>query len=277
MTLQEKTKITNDLIDKYHITNDGRFKNEAWDIIEEDVRKIVNTKFSNFKQFSEDIYQDISLIVNNLMEKNSSFDTSKGRYILCYMTDLNVRIHGKLFEYSSTVKFHNKDRASLSKYINEQKAITPEIREDEIIASYVKNRYPNLDETKYKQKLAYFNELYFSSTSTASIDDPIDENGTTRGDLIADSKDPFEKIEIRDEKDDFFRTLKEMKDVKELTPLEYDCVYYFCKARLIDPDVSKAKVAKFMGKSRQNFVRALTSGIEKVSSYMQKRKKQEDV
>ena len=267
MTLQEKTKITNDLIALYRETNDRKYLDEACEIIEKDVINYVHKNFSRFYQLYDDMVQSIMLSINDKIN-NGSFDPSKNTYILYYMKDLKNQVYKLLFMYSISFKFSNKDRESLSKYIREQKEINPDFKENDLIANYVKNKYPNLDETKFKRKLAYFNDLYFLITSTTSFDDPIDENGTTRGELIADPKNSLEEIERKDVKDDLFRGLNEMKDAKMLTPLEYDCLYWYIKAVYIDPNVSDAKVAEFMGKSRQNFERAFTSGKKKFSKYM---------
>lgn len=269
MTLQEKTKITNDLIALYRETNDRKYLDEAFEIIEKDVINFVHRHFSRFYQFYDDMVQSIMLSITDKIN-NGSFDPSKNTYIMYYMKDLKNQVHKLLFMYSIPFRFSNKDRESLSKYIREQKEINPDFKENELIANYIKNRYPNLDEAKYKKKLAYFNDLYYTITSTTSFDDPIDEKGTTRGELIADSKNSLEEIERMDVKEDLFRGLNEMKADKLLTPLEYDCLYWYIKSVYIDPNVSDAKVAAFMGKSRQNFQRAFNSGKKKFKEYMKK-------
>lgn len=267
MTLEEKTRLTNDYIIKYRLTNDKQYKEKAYDIIKSDVENFVRKHFSSFRDYYEDIVQDITLKICELMEKGSSFEPNQDKYILYYLTDLKYQVYKKLFKYSYPFKFSNRDRTSLMKYINTKKSENPEISENDIIESYVKETFPNLDEDEFRSKVYYFNNLALQLTSTASLDKSIDDEGTPLSELISENEDFTKKVELSSIIEEYYKIIDEMKSKKMLSPLQYECLKMYFKEKLIEPDIADAKIAEKMGKTRQNFDRACNSAIAKFREY----------
>lgn len=277
MDLKEKTEITNKYIALYRATNESRYKDLAWEIFKPDVRKLANYYFSSFPSKVEDVFQNMSLEVSNLINKGSSFDETKGFYLISYAKKSLINKGRELVDWSKCAAVYNRKlKIKLSNFINAEISKNEKTSIDDLIENFARKEFPSLNAEKMKKKIVYLNDLYCETNAQISLDEPIDEDGNSRYETVSDGKDYFAKIESEDLKLDFFRALDEMKNKGAISVLEYQCVYACFEAFFNDTYINNAILAKRLCKTRQNFDRALKSGISKFKTYWNKTRENVD-
>ncbi len=266
LNTEEKVIRSNSLIEKYRLTNAIIFKNQAWEIFRVDLAKFVNTYFKGYsKEVKEDILQSMALVVCKLINKGSSFDPSKGVYLLTYARKSLLEAGYECVDSTKTsMAYNRKLLISLKKKIETVKRDIPDASDESIIEAFVKSKKPDISEQELNEKIYQLKNLLVVHQGSVSLDTPIDEDGTTRAELVADEGDFVKGIEQKDIFQLFIRIIDEMHSKKELSRLEHQAV----KIMLTGKFENSTDAGESLGKSRQNFNRAFNKAKKKIPVYI---------
>lgn len=266
LTTEEKVKLTNSLIEKYRSTNAVTYKTQAWDIIRIDVAKLVNAIFKGYpKEVKDEIMQSMSLFLSFLMNNGSRFDPSRGVYILTYARKALIEEGRKCIDSNKTsVAYNRKAFIELKKRMDNKRRENPDATDDELLESIIRSNIPNISPDKLTRTMYQFRNLLLVHQGSVSLDAPIDDDGTTMSELVADNSDFVNDIHGNDFIESIKKIVVEMHEKKKLSQLEYQAV----SCMLSGEYKTSSEAARFLGKSRQNFIRALKKGKLKIPEYI---------
>lgn len=269
LTLQEKTELTNKYISLYRKTNDMKFKNLAFEIIESDVRGLCHAKFYSYKAMYEDILQEMFLEVSKQMNVGTSFDPERGVYIVLYLQKDLVNKGREMIDKSKTpTSFSPKHRVAVIKKLQ---AIADELGFESIqdaLPTYIERKYPDMSDGDRHQKEYELNNL-LQVTTSQQIPDDCQEDDAIRSQLVDESSDftkDFERIHAIVYRYQVAIKLFRQKKLSKLQFLTFRAVFLAGAHKL---DLSKSDLAEAMNMSRQNFCRAFNDAKAVIEKYLE--------
>lgn len=266
LTTEEKVKLSNTLIEKYRSTNAIKYKSQAWDIIRIDVAKLVNANFKGYPTaVKEDMLQSMALLLSNLMNSDSRFDPSRGVYILTYARKALIEEGRKCIDSTKTsMAYNRKAFIELKKAIDAKRREYPDATDDELLESLIREKMPNVKPDEIDQKMYQLRNLLLVHQGSVSLDVPIDDDGTTMSELVADDSNFVNDVHGDDFINSIIKIVNEMHEKKKLSQLEYQAVSCMISGKF----KTSSDAARFLGKSRQNFIRAFQKGRSKIPEYI---------
>lgn len=271
-TIDKTVCINTIIIEKikaYREASSSELKEEIHNLIFPRVAKYIKNKFPNYMQYWKELLQEAGLVIGNFIEE-SSYDPTKGGSFFAYIKKNVVnRCWQIIFFHIRTFSFSEKAVLKLNSGVKKLRESNPTLPDEELVAMFTKENWPNLKNKTLEQKTRENVELFYAIKAQNIVKNTLE-----------DGHDMFETIptyeidyySARSEVMDICRTAMKLAKLPKsnkyhLTPLESATIVLKCVKALYHEDDKNETLSEQLGIKPSSFSRAFLSACQKIKAY----------